>query len=56
MLDWIDIERTADEIILDLKIPRDIKKEEIKVEYREGWVRIRFPRRRGGAWETIPIE
>jgi hypothetical protein len=32
MPDWIDIERTADEIILDLKIPRDIKKEEIKVE------------------------
>lgn len=56
MPSWIDVERTADEVILTLKIPRDIKKEDVKVEYREGWIRVRFPRKRGGAWETIPIE
>ena len=56
MLGWIDVERTADEVILTLKIPRDVKKEEVKVEYRDGWIRIRFPRRRGGKWETIPVE
>jgi len=55
-LGWIDVERTADEVILTLKIPRDVKKEEIKVEYRDGRIRIRFPRRREGAWEPIPIE
>jgi HSP20 family molecular chaperone IbpA len=56
MPSWIDVERTADEVILTLKIPRDIKKEDVKVEYREGWIRVRFPWKRGGAWETIPIE
>jgi hypothetical protein len=56
MLGWIDVERTAEEVILTLKIPRDVKKEEVKVEYRNGWIRIRIPRRRGGTWETIPIE
>jgi HSP20 family molecular chaperone IbpA len=56
MPSWIDVERTADEVILTLKIPRDIKKEDVKVEYREGWIRVRFPRKRGGTWETIPIE
>lgn len=56
MPSWLDVERTADEIVLTLKIPRDIKKEDVKVEFREGWIRIRFPRRRGGAWEAIPIE
>ncbi|MEM3618681.1 MAG: hypothetical protein QXK47_06400 [Candidatus Bathyarchaeia archaeon] len=53
---WIDVERTADEVVLTLKIPRDVKKEDLKVEFREGCIRIRFPRRRGGAWETIPVE
>jgi len=53
---WIDVERTADEVILTLRIPRDIKKEDIKVEFREGRLRIRFPQREGGTWETIPIE
>ena len=53
---WIDVERTADKVILTLKIPRDIKKEEVKVEYRNEWIRIRIPRRRDGTWETIPIE
>jgi len=52
---WLDVERTADEVILTLKIPRDVKKEEVKVGYREGRIRIRILRRRGGAWETIPI-
>jgi len=53
---WLDVERTADEVILTLKIPRDVKKEEVRVEYREGRIRIRMPRRRGRTWETIPIE
>jgi HSP20 family molecular chaperone IbpA len=50
----LDVERTAEEIILTLRIPRDVKKEEIKVEFKEGRVRIRFPRR--GLWEAIPVE
>ena len=50
------MERTADEVILTLRIPRDIKKEDIKVEFREGRLRIRFPQREGGTWETIPME
>lgn len=52
---WMDVERTADEIILTLRVPRYLKKEDIKVEFREGRLRIRFPRR-GGEWEPIPIE
>ncbi|MGB9740650.1 MAG: hypothetical protein ACP5IM_05545 [Candidatus Bathyarchaeia archaeon] len=52
---WIDVERTADEIVFTLKVPRDVKKEEVKVEFREGRIRIRIPRKRG-TWETIPIE
>ncbi|MEM0049473.1 MAG: hypothetical protein QW424_05175 [Candidatus Bathyarchaeia archaeon] len=52
---WIDVERTVDEVILTLRIPRDLKKEDIKVEFREGQLRIRFPRR-GGEWEPIKIE
>jgi HSP20 family molecular chaperone IbpA len=51
----VDVERTADEIVLNLRIPRDVKKEEIKVEYSDGRLRIRYPRRRAG-WERIPIE
>ncbi len=51
---WVDVEKTTEEIILTLRIPRDVKKEDIKVEFREGYLRIRFPR--GGAWEKIPIE
>lgn len=53
---WIDVERTVEEVILTLRVPRDIRKEDIKVEFREGYLRIRFPRRRGGNWEPIPIE
>lgn len=53
---WIDIERTADEVILTLRVPRDVKKEEIKVEFREGALRIRLPRKKEGDWEPIPIE
>ncbi|MEM2947872.1 MAG: hypothetical protein QXN96_06540 [Candidatus Bathyarchaeia archaeon] len=52
----VDVDRTADEIILTFRIPRDVKKEDVKVEFREGQIRIRLPRRRGGSWETIPIE
>ncbi|MEM1587204.1 MAG: hypothetical protein QXX99_05420 [Candidatus Bathyarchaeia archaeon] len=52
---WIDVERTVDEVILTLRIPRDLKKEDIKVEFREGQLRIRFPRR-DGEWEPIKIE
>lgn len=52
---WVDVERTADEIILTLKIPRDVKKKDLKVEYKEGRLRIRYPRRRG-TWEHIPVE
>jgi len=52
----LDVDKTADEVIMTLRIPKDVKKEDIKVEFREGQIRIRFPRRRGGAWETIPIE
>jgi len=52
---WVDVERTADEMILNLRIPRDVKKEEIKVEYSDGRLRIRYPRRRA-EWERIPIE
>lgn len=51
----VDVERTIEEIVLTLRIPRDLKKEDIKVEFREGQLRIRFPRR-GGEWEPIPIE
>jgi hypothetical protein len=36
MPDWIDIERTADEIILDLKIPRDIKRKKLKLNIGKG--------------------
>ncbi|KPV63300.1 MAG: hypothetical protein AOA65_1308 [Candidatus Bathyarchaeota archaeon BA1] len=52
---WVDVERTADEIILTLRVPRDLRKEDVKVEYSEGRLRIRYPRRRG-AWEEIPVE
>ena len=52
---WMDVERTADEIILTLRLPRDLKKEDLKVEYTRGRLRIRYPRRRGD-WERIPIE
>lgn len=52
---WIDVERTANEIILTLRVPRHLKKEDIKVEYREGHIRIRLPRK-DGEWEPIPIE
>ncbi|MEM2463847.1 MAG: hypothetical protein QXY07_04110 [Candidatus Bathyarchaeia archaeon] len=52
----VDVDRTADEVILTLRIPRDVKKEDLKVEFREGYIRVRLPRRRGGVWETIPIE
>lgn len=52
---WVDVERTADEIILTLRIPRAVKKDDIKVEYKEGRLRIRYPRRRG-TWERIPVE
>lgn len=53
--DWIDVERTADEIVITLRLPKDLKKEEIKVEFREGVLRIRYPRK-GRGWEEIPIE
>jgi HSP20 family molecular chaperone IbpA len=53
---WIDVERTADEVTLTLKIPSDVKKEDVKVEYKDEWIRIRIPRKRGGTWETILIE
>lgn len=50
---WVDIERTPDEVILTLRIPRDIKKEDIKVEYTEGKLKIRYPRRE--TWERILV-
>ncbi|MEM1514464.1 MAG: hypothetical protein QXH24_00180 [Candidatus Bathyarchaeia archaeon] len=40
---------------MTLRIPRYLKKEDVKVEYREGHLRIRLPRK-GGEWEPIPIE
>ena len=52
---WIDVDRTANEVILTLKIPKYVRKEDLKVEYREGRLRIRYPRREGG-WEEIPVE
>lgn len=52
----LDVERTADEVILTLGIPKDVKKEEVKVEFKEGRIRVRIPRRPRGTWEEIPLE
>ncbi len=51
----VNVERTADEIVLNFRLPRDVRKEEVKVEYSDGQLRIRYPRRRGH-WERIPLE
>lgn len=53
---WVDVERTTEEIILTLRIPREVRKEDIKVEFREGAIRIRLPREKGEGWVPIPIE
>jgi len=53
---WLDVESTLDEVIITLRLPREIKKEEIKVQYREGKLRIIYPRKKERDWESLPIE